>query len=181
MNHSNLHKILKKRCGTAWTCSFKADDLNIDESVDLSIPALLPPKTIQAILDRSEVNKTYKHGKTKNSYLLSRMIFCADCGYALFGQTNKGGRRYYRHAHAKRERPCLKQKSWVGAEDIEDAVMRHLFDLFGNPKKIPVGDRSTAPGRYPDTPQLKRPGRSPPRPARVGRDGRFRQLLLRLS
>jgi len=133
MNHSNVHKILTKRCGDMWEIKFDSDDLNIHKTVSISIPRLLPEETIRAILKKAEANKTYEHGQTKNSYLLGRMVFCKYCGYTMFGQTNQNGHRYYRHAHTKRDRVCNHPKTWVGAEELEDIVMRHLFDCFGSP------------------------------------------------
>lgn len=136
MNHSTLHKILTKRCGPKWIQQFRSKDFNIDEAVETDVPALLPPETIQAILDKAEANKTYTHGKIKNEYLLSHVIFCEGCGYAMNGQPNPGGRLYYRHASKKRERTCTSKKGWLPAEVVEEAVIRHLFDAFGNPAAV---------------------------------------------
>jgi len=102
----------------------------------VDIPALLPPERIKAILAKVEANKTYQHGQTKHPYLLGRLVLCEKCGYAYFGQTNHGERRYYRRAHTKRVRTCESNKGWVRAEELEDAVLRHLFNTFGNPAKF---------------------------------------------
>jgi site-specific DNA recombinase len=136
VNHSSLHKTLTKRCGSTWEQKFVCDKLNINETVVTEIPALLKPEVIQAILARVAANKTYEHGKIKNHYLLGRMVFCEQCGYTYFGQTNHGERRYYRHLHAKRKRRCKSSKGWVRAEELEDAVLRHLFNTFGNPAQL---------------------------------------------
>jgi len=136
MNHSNLHKILTKRSGTVWEQTFKSEELNIEETVTIEIPALLPPKVIKAIQQKVDANRTYTHGQIRHRYLLSRMIFCGTCGYALFGQTNHNEHRYYRHPHAKRERPCNAKKTWIIADEIEDTVIRHLFHMMGNPKAV---------------------------------------------
>lgn len=133
MNHSNLHKVLTHRSGTRWTQEFHSEDLNIHEDVETEIPALLTDETIHAVRKRTQMNKTYEHGQAKHPYLLSGFIFCGHCGYTMFGQTNAPGRRYYRHAHAKRKRACTCPKSWVRANDIEEVVIRQLFDCFGNP------------------------------------------------
>lgn len=130
MNASNLWKVLRHRSGSEWTIDFRNKDLNIDETVTIQIPPLLDQLTIEAIAEKAKANKTYTHGEIKNRYLLSRVIFCADCGYSLFGQTNKGGRRYYRHGR-DRERPCS-TTTWVVAEELEAAVLAHLFKMFGD-------------------------------------------------
>ncbi|OHB54786.1 MAG: hypothetical protein A2Y12_03990 [Planctomycetes bacterium GWF2_42_9] len=136
MNHSNLHKILTKRCGDTWEMKFNVNDLRIHETVPMKMPRLLPEPIIQAILKKVQANKTYEHGKTKYLYLLSRMIFCKHCGYAMFGQRNHNGHQYYRHAHTKRTRKCESFKTFVRADVLEDMVMRHLFECFGNPRAV---------------------------------------------
>lgn len=137
MNHSNLHKILTKRSGDEWEQEFHSKELNIHDKVITKIPRLLPQKTIDAILKKSAANKTYSHGQRKHYYLLSRMIFCEHCGYAMFGQINSEGKKYYRHISAtKRDKKCTNPKTWIPAEEIEDLVMRHLFECFGNPSAV---------------------------------------------
>ena len=56
----------------------------------------------------------------------------------MFGQTNHNGVRYYRHAHAHRDRKCTgaEAKAWIPADAIEDKVMCHLFETFGNPSAV---------------------------------------------
>lgn len=130
MNVSNLWKILNHRSGDTWTIEFDATSLNIKEDVTMNIPPLLTPETIKAIHERAKANKTYTHGEIKNKYLLSRMIFCEDCGNAMFGQTNRHISRYYRHARYRLDE--CNPKFWVRADLIEDAVFLHLFNLFGN-------------------------------------------------
>lgn len=137
VNHASLHKTLTRRSGADWEINFDSDDLNIHEVVKFKIPPLLSEKTIRAVRQKAEANRTYLHGQPKYEYLLSGMIFCAECGYAMFGQTNHGGRRYYRHAHTERAKECpLNPRPWVRAEVIEYSVFYHLFDSFGNPQGV---------------------------------------------
>jgi site-specific DNA recombinase len=105
--------------------------LNIDEQVIVKIPPLLPLETIAAIKERSAGNKTYYHGQIKNPYLLSRVVFCAECGNAMFGQTNHNNRRYYRHQRGRKT--ACNPGLWVRAEDLENAAMVQIFAMFGNP------------------------------------------------
>ena len=134
MNFTNLWKILNHRCGDKWTQSFRPKDLNIDETVTIEIPRLLPEETIAAIHERARANKTYTHGEIKHRYLLSRMIFCAECGYTLFGQTNHNTKRYYRHPRY-RKKACHWNK-WVPADLIESSVLIHLVQTLGDPLRI---------------------------------------------
>jgi site-specific DNA recombinase len=140
VNHSNLCKVLRERCGDQWEIEFRADDLNIAEAVMLTIPPLLPEPTIRAVRQRLEANRTYLHKPpvSKYDYLLSGRVFCAACGYSMFGQTNPNGQRYYRHAHQDRVRNCpiKAPQPWVRAEAIEEEVVSKLFDLLGNPAAI---------------------------------------------
>ena len=130
VNFSNLWKVLTKRSGSDWSIEFDCPKLNIKETVTIKVPPLLPEKTINAVLARAAANKTYEHGKLKNQYLLGRMVFCAECGYTMFGQTNHNHLRYYRHAR-DRVRPCSQGK-WLPAPLIEEAVLMHLFKTFGD-------------------------------------------------
>jgi len=145
MNAANLHKVLVKRSGRKWTQKLHSDDLDVHEDIEIDIPELLPAETIRAIHEQVEANRTYSHGSAKNQYLLSRMTFCERCGYATFGQTNRSGIRYYRHAHAKRERPCPGPHAWARADELEDAVLRHLFNAFGNPAAVEAAIEAAIP------------------------------------
>jgi DNA invertase Pin-like site-specific DNA recombinase len=147
VNHSSLHKTLTKRCGTEWVQEFASKRLNIRETVTTTVPRLLPEETIKAIWQRVEANKTYQHGQAKHAYLLGRMVFCGHCGYAMFGQTNPGGGRYYRHAHTRRVKECQGPKAWVNADELEDTVIRELFDLFGNPVAVQRAIEEATPNR----------------------------------
>jgi len=134
MNHSNLHKIVTRLSGTKWVLHFRSPDLNIKEEVTVDIPPLLSPETIKRVLAKVAANRTYQHdvhAKKKSPYLLSRNVRCEKCGYAYVVQTNHNGTRYYRHAHGKQYPKCPKV-GWVPAEELEDAVIRHLFNTYGN-------------------------------------------------
>ncbi len=134
MNATNLWKVLNHRSGNKWTQTFKQENLNIDETVEIPIPRLLDEQTINAIHERARANKTYTHGEVKYRYLLSRMIFCAKCGYTLFGQTNHNTKRYYRHPK-HRKKDCHLQK-WVPADLIENSVLIHLIQTFGDIERL---------------------------------------------
>ncbi len=139
IDHSGLHRTLTDRCGIVWQQSFNSDDLNIHQDLEITIPRLLAESTIQAIRKKAKANKTYTHGKIKNDYLLSRMIFCGHCNYALFGQTALGKYSYYRHGSDKNKKTCCRPKTksnQVKADVIEDAVIRYLFKMFGDPLTV---------------------------------------------
>ena len=132
MNYPNLLKILKHRSGDKWEVKFRSKKLNIEETVHIKIPRLLPEEVIQAIHRRAEANKTFAHGQTKYPYPLARMVFCSECGFAIFGQVNHNERRYYRHP---RNRGCKIFNS-IPAETVEDSVLFNLWSIFGDKAKM---------------------------------------------
>jgi site-specific DNA recombinase len=136
VNRSNLHKILTKRCGPIWEQHFGSDELNIHEVVPTPVPPLLPEETIKAILKTAAGNKTFKHGHIKHRYLFARMVFCRHCGYAMSGQINDKGVRYYRHVTQEGNKKAHCPLGYVPADHLEAVVMRHLYECFGNPKAV---------------------------------------------
>jgi hypothetical protein len=136
----NLRKVLNEAGGKHWAIRFNCKELNIDEVVGFKVPPLLDDKTLAAIRAQAEANKTYKHRHITNRYLLSRMIGCAHCGYAMFGRTESNTKiSYYNHLHkSSMTRPCPgpAKKTCPRAAEIEDAVMWQLFEVFGNPAKV---------------------------------------------
>lgn len=147
INHSNLVKVLRERSGGDWSISFRADDLNINQTINISVPPLLPAKTIKALKSRLDANRTYLHGKPTFNYLLSGRVFCAECGYLMTGQANKRNQLYYRHANKDGSRDCEipAPRPWVRAQMIEGVVLRDLFNLFGNPAAIKRAVKSAIP------------------------------------
>jgi len=145
VNHGGLHMTLTRRCGDVWEQKFNADELDVHQVVKVHIPRLLPEATIRAVLARVGANRTYTHGQNKHAYLLGRMIFCARCGYAMDGESNMDGVRYYRHASARRVRSCSDRIRRVRADALEDAVLRHLFNAFGNPSAVQAAIEEAVP------------------------------------
>ncbi len=144
VSQSRLHKTLMHRCGTSISQTFHSDDLNIHEVVPITIPALLPEETIAALHKRAAANKTYEHGQAKHQYLFGGFVYCAKCGRAMFGQANREGRLYYRHLKHS-ECPC--PTAWIRADQLEEVVIRHLFECFGNPVAIQKAIEEATPNR----------------------------------
>lgn len=135
INHSSLHKTVMQRSGADWSVTFQPDGVVVRGKplvVPMAVPPLLPAVTVQALHNRSQANKTYKHGEIIYEYLLRRVVFCADCGHAMFGQTNHDGRRYYRH----RNGACPSPLHSVPADVLEETVMLHLWAAFGNAGRL---------------------------------------------
>lgn len=107
--------------------------MNIDETVPIKIPRLLPEKTIKAIQNKGIANRTFQHGKPKYEYLLSGFIFCGICGYALLGQWNRYGLLYYRH----RKHDCpIRPRPFVRADELDKDVSEQVFGMFANPVAV---------------------------------------------
>ncbi|MFH5803327.1 recombinase family protein [Alienimonas sp. DA493] len=136
---ANLYKTLAHKCGDTWEQSFKLTDFGIDETVQTPVPRLLPEETIRAVRERAVRGRTYAARGTGEAYLLSSMVFCAECGFALtgIGARTPGGPRYYRHGVRDNAKKCpLRPRPHVRGDDLEAAVIRELFDLFGNPAMV---------------------------------------------
>ena len=142
MDASGLHKTLMHRCGDTWEQKFRNDKTKEYEVFTTKIPRLLPERIIKAIHKKAEANKTYSHGRIKNQFLLSRMIFCKHCGCALFGQKTSSGYTYYRHVskkHAnKSAQRCKRPEKCnnISTKAVEDTVLAYLYDMFGNPAAV---------------------------------------------
>ncbi len=149
MSRSNLRKTLLERCGDTTTVTFNVPRFKIDETITIKIPPLLPQDTIDAIKAKMEANKTVSHGHIKNRYLLSRMILCGHCGRAMYGDTRRAN-QYYVH----RKKTQCKHFSKTPADLIEDAVMVHLFNIFGNQSAMEQAIKSAIPD-YGEIEQLR--------------------------
>jgi DNA invertase Pin-like site-specific DNA recombinase len=146
VNPGHLGEVLRTQCGDSWQLDFRADDLNIHETVAFTVPRLLPEETIRAVCHRLAAKRTYLHGQAKHPYLLVGRVFCAACGYSFFGQANRGGALYYRHSKAEGATDCpVRPRPWVRADVIEPAVVGSLFDMLGNPAAILRAVRAAVP------------------------------------
>ncbi len=160
INHSFLHKTLTAGCGTVWEQRFRMPKMRIDETVQTIVPALLEPAIIAAVKRRAEANKTFSHGSLKHEYLFSRMVFCGECGYAMGGETNPRGKRYYRHDSRNGSASCpLPFRPWVPADLLEEKILEHLADLWGNPAAVEKAMADAEPNKAEAEKARKRLGR----------------------
>lgn len=139
MSRSAVYRTITKSSGPIWIQKFMYRDTQM--KVPTKVPALLPEATIKKVLSQVKANQTYHHGAIKNSYLLSRMIFCKHCGRPLNGQTTPNGKYgYYRHCAIKNQKDCnrprRKDTIAINLGVTDDVVLRHLFDMFGDPKTV---------------------------------------------
>ena len=132
LSSSNLLHTMKNRSGDTWTIHFNVAKFNIDETVNIKVPRLLPEKMIQAVKERSDANKSWSHGPYKNKYLLSRFVLCGHCGSALSAQTNNNNIKYYVHKGTSGKK--CKGFRGIRADILEDPAMEDIFLMFGDAK-----------------------------------------------
>lgn len=138
MNHSNLNKTLMRRCGPKWEERFVSKQFNIDETIEHDVPPLLTKRMIEKLHERSSFNRTYTKGEQKHQFLLASHLYCEHCKYLVHTHISHGQRRY-RHCpkSLKRMRECpCKLHTLLNADEIEENVMRILFESLGNPKAL---------------------------------------------
>jgi DNA invertase Pin-like site-specific DNA recombinase len=121
-----IHKILTKRSGDKWEQRFRNKSCGIDETVETTIPRLLPDDVIEAIKAKCQTRKIVDHGAYKHKYLLARFIFDAETGYALTGTPSGGGQLYYR-TFKKGE-----HQYQVKADLLENAVQDATFEALSD-------------------------------------------------
>jgi DNA invertase Pin-like site-specific DNA recombinase len=126
MNSATIWNILTTRCGDTWEQRFQNKTAGIDETVTITIPRLLPESTIQAIKSRCKARRSWEHGQYKHPYLLSRLIFDSESGYALTGTTWRKRLRYYRTFRGS------KQHYQVNADVLEPAIEEALYEVLSD-------------------------------------------------
>jgi DNA invertase Pin-like site-specific DNA recombinase len=147
----SIHRILTTQCDDTWVQNFRSARFKIDESIPTPVPPLLDKETLKAIRAKLKANRTFDHRphNRKHDYLLSGKVFCAGCGYHMFGQP--GFNPYYKHGLPdERKRPCpvceqLGRRPGVRAADLERLVVEDLFQMFGNPEAIERAVKAAVP------------------------------------
>jgi DNA invertase Pin-like site-specific DNA recombinase len=148
INHPFLHKTLTTGCGPVWVQRFSSAKLAIDATVPTTVPRLLTEEVIAGVKRRAAANRTYSHGHSKHQYVFARVVFCGVCGFAMSGQTNPSGGRYYRHPTRHGGARCpLNLRPWVPADLLEEKVLADLAELWGNPKAVEKALADAEPNR----------------------------------
>ncbi len=138
ISQSHLYRTLYLNSGTRWIQQFDSKMLNIHVEVPTTVPRLLDDEIIKKIHERRELNKTF-HGEQQNDYLLTKFLRCAHCGYSLNGnpiKTKTGYNFYYSHGSRDRKISGCLQHQNVPTKELETAVLVHLFETFGDIRKI---------------------------------------------
>lgn len=147
---SYLSEVMRERCSDTWVETFDYPMFKIHADVTHKIPRLLPDRTIEAISKEAKKRRAYSDKRRKYDYLLNSRIFCAHCGYRMTGNAPSpqynSKKRYYRHSR-NRQNPCTIPKTLIEANIVERAVLRRLFETFGNVKAVERAIKAAIPNQ----------------------------------
>lgn len=129
INSTYLNKTIRENCGDIWLLNFDVPELQVKETIAMSMPRLLPEEIISAINEKSKNRKTWDKITSKYDYLFSKLIFDADTGLALTGLANSRKVRYYRAQN-------IKPRYSVNAERLETEIVNLLFETLANQKSL---------------------------------------------
>lgn len=114
-----------------------------EDWIHIPVPALISEAVFQQARERLEMNKRLSpRNNKKNEYLLSGLLRCQQCGYALYGKPTSNSqytRRYYRCAGQdgyrwKDQRVCGAHPVRVDA--IDDLVWEQTCKLIAQPELV---------------------------------------------
>ena len=112
--------------------------------IDGGMPEIISKKTFERVKEEMTKNKTGKN-RAKEPYLLSGLIFCANCGSSLVG-CSRGNprtpteitRKYYECNTKKRKKTCNLKS--VNRDEIEEAVILYLESIVNKDKIDEMSD-----------------------------------------
>jgi DNA invertase Pin-like site-specific DNA recombinase len=137
IHYTTLWKIFKNKLGTEWHLSFVNKKVNVNETVIMSIPALIDdPKILAEIKERLRINTTYTRGNRKYYHILSGYIFCGRCGSKLQAHVNAHGKNARYYFHWRLGNNGCKFRKMVNATELENSVLLNLVKTFGDYQMI---------------------------------------------
>ena len=135
----NTEDLVKKHRRRAKQVHERVKEIELEDRFIfiITVPPLLDDETLEKVRQVADRRRKGR-GKRVNKYLLGGYVFCAECGLSFCGQTQKGSYRYYRHHPGGKINPDKCPQNWmvVKANELEEAVLLHLFATLGNPAKI---------------------------------------------
>lgn len=84
------------------------------------------------LLENQSKERRRLQGAERRVFLVSGIIHCKECGRAMVGQSSHGQisvHRYYKHAASRGDVIDCRVKR-IRAEDVEEAISKHLFKLL---------------------------------------------------
>ena len=111
----------------------------IEETVPVSVPAIVDRDVWNAAQERREYNKRMSRRNCKRTYLLRGLCKCGACGSAFTGVTNNSQNSYY-HCCQRSNRflglePICRAK-YVRAHVLETKVWDYILDLWSDKKRF---------------------------------------------
>jgi site-specific DNA recombinase len=111
-----------------------------DKWINIPVPALISETLFNQVPIRAAENKAKSKRNRKREHLLSGLGYCTECGYTIYGCTNRGAkeRYYYR---------CYGQDAWknnqykctsktIRAEVLDDLVWEQTRKLIETPEQV---------------------------------------------
>jgi site-specific DNA recombinase len=141
-NLSNLNYMISNEtyAGTKWSFTSylktvgqkKRARITRDKSewISIPVPAIIDRETWDKAVECRRMNKVTAKRNTKNEYLLSSIIRCTGCGYAMSGVNyHRGGKdyRYYVCSAYKNGNECDFRKT-VPSRELDEAVWSDLIE-----------------------------------------------------
>ncbi|CQR74114.1 DNA-invertase hin [Sporomusa ovata DSM 2662] len=142
---SVLHRMITNEmyAGTKWTFQIyqkliaqkKRKIIHRDKSewVAITIPAIIDRETWEKTCEVREQNKVMAKRNSKREYLLSGVIKCAGCGYAMRGITypkrTKKEYGYYVCTAYINENIC-NCKTGIPVQELDEAVWNHILQTY---------------------------------------------------
>ncbi|MCX7781744.1 MAG: recombinase family protein [Negativicutes bacterium] len=151
---SVLHRILSEEmyAGTKWAFQKVSKNIgqkkrkvvtrNKSEWISIEVPAIIDRETFEKTTALRRQNKAVARRNTKFGYLLSGIIKCAKCGYAMngvrFPKRNNKEYAYYVCTAYVNGKECANRRC-VPSVELDEAVWRDIAAMFrksGGIKKI---------------------------------------------
>jgi site-specific DNA recombinase len=130
------------RAGTSWWAGVIREILRDRtyagegawNGIALKVPAIIDPGTFETVQKFRATRVRLASKKAQNLYPLAGMLFCAECGARLHGESlNKGRNRYYAHRLDKSR--SNKRHRW-NANRLEETVYAEAMRILMAPETV---------------------------------------------
>ena len=132
IHHSTVRAILLLQSGDTWRRRFRIR--NKVEHVETEIPPLLDKAQIEAVRRQTKANHQFR--ELKYTYPLAHFVRCAECGATLHGQVQAGGKKYYVHDKATRDRHHCNGLKSVRAEWVDSNVFAQIGKMLSDSEYV---------------------------------------------
>lgn len=106
------------------------------------MPAIISPQDFQRVQEKMQRNKKRASAyRAKETYLLSGLIYCGECGHAMIGNVKHCGRsklKYVTYRCGNRDRTKNCKNKEIRREYIEEYVLQQLEEKIFNETNIPL-------------------------------------------